>query len=323
VAAAVAANADEFIRLLPDGYDTVIGERGATLSGGEKQRLAIARAFLKDAPILILDEPTSALDARTESLLLDALARLMEKRTTLIIAHRLSTIQNAARILVLDHGEIVEQGRHAELVALDGLYASLYQQQMRITRHEPTLQGAVASVMPHGMAEHEDGSRAETGIPSGAHDKHLLLLANNRTQLIANNRAQLSRDGHLALLAQCRTLERHWADLHEEVLHVDHEWQRLINTLNSRVQAHGNGQPPGWADGALVFFALRRCAAHVSSLATEALQTCDQYARALQGVMAGRARPHDETGRAVRGPLPPVDGDCAARTGAGGVKKPR
>jgi ATP-binding cassette subfamily B protein/subfamily B ATP-binding cassette protein MsbA len=160
VAAAVAANADGFIRLLPDGYDTVIGERGATLSGGEKQRLAIARAFLKDAPILILDEPTSALDAQTEAHLLDALERLMEKRTTLIIAHRLSTIRNADRILVLDHGEIVEQGRHAELVALDGLYARLYQQQMQIARHEPTPQGEVATVMTHSMAHREDGGWA-------------------------------------------------------------------------------------------------------------------------------------------------------------------
>ena len=136
-AAATAANADEFIRRLPEGYDTVVGERGATLSGGEKQRLAIARAFLKDAPILILDEPTSALDARTEGFLLEALNRLMENRTTFIIAHRLSTIRNADRILVLDRGRIVEAGSHAELVALDGLYASLYRQQMEIARHEP------------------------------------------------------------------------------------------------------------------------------------------------------------------------------------------
>jgi ATP-binding cassette subfamily B protein/subfamily B ATP-binding cassette protein MsbA len=130
VAAAVAANADQFIRRLPQGYDTVIGERGATLSGGEKQRLSIARALLKDAPILILDEPTSALDARTESLLLDALERLMKGRTTFIIAHRLSTTRHADHILVLDHGNIVEQGRHSELMALRGLYASLYRQQM-------------------------------------------------------------------------------------------------------------------------------------------------------------------------------------------------
>jgi ATP-binding cassette, subfamily B, bacterial len=144
VAAAVAASADDFIRRLPDEYDTVIGERGATLSGGEKQRLSIARAFLKDAPILILDEPTSALDARTESLLLGALNRLMEGRTTFIIAHRLSTIRHADRILALDRGEIVEQGHHSELMALDGLYASLYRQQMEIARHEP-LPGPVGS----------------------------------------------------------------------------------------------------------------------------------------------------------------------------------
>jgi ATP-binding cassette subfamily B protein/subfamily B ATP-binding cassette protein MsbA len=144
VAAATAANADGFIRRLPEGYDTIVGERGATLSGGEKQRLSIARAFLKDAPILILDEPTSALDARTESLLLDALNQLMEGRTTFIIAHRLSTIRNADRILVLDRGKIVEQGRHSELMQLDGLYASLYRQQMEIARHEP-LPDAVGS----------------------------------------------------------------------------------------------------------------------------------------------------------------------------------
>jgi ATP-binding cassette, subfamily B, bacterial len=136
VAAAVAANADDFIRQLPEGYDTVVGERGATLSGGEKQRLSIARAFLKGAPILILDEPTSALDARTEALLLEALNRLMEHRTTFVIAHRLSTIRNADRILVLDRGEVVEQGRHWELMAQEGLYASLYRQQMEIVRHE-------------------------------------------------------------------------------------------------------------------------------------------------------------------------------------------
>ena len=137
MAAAVAANADEFIQRLPARYDTVIGERGATLSGGEKQRLSIARAFLKDAPILILDEPTSALDARTESLLLDALDRLTQGRTTLIIAHRLSTIRSADRVLVIDHGEAVEQGPPAELVALGGLYARLYRRQMENASHEP------------------------------------------------------------------------------------------------------------------------------------------------------------------------------------------
>jgi ATP-binding cassette subfamily B protein/subfamily B ATP-binding cassette protein MsbA len=130
LAAAAAANADEFVRRLPDGYDSVIGEKGATLSGGEKQRLSIARAFLKDAPLLILDEPTSALDARTEGMLLDALDRLMRGRITFLIAHRLSTVRHATQIVVLDRGRLVESGTHRELVALDGLYASLYRSQM-------------------------------------------------------------------------------------------------------------------------------------------------------------------------------------------------
>jgi ATP-binding cassette subfamily B protein/subfamily B ATP-binding cassette protein MsbA len=149
VAAALAAHADDFIRRLPQGYDTVIGERGATLSGGEKQRLALARAFFKNAPILILDEPTSALDTRTESLLLDALERLMQGRTTFIIAHRLSTIRNADRILVLDHGRIVEQGRHAELMRQDRLYTKLYRQQIEITQHASLPSGQAEQALPH------------------------------------------------------------------------------------------------------------------------------------------------------------------------------
>jgi len=125
MAAAQAANADEFIRQLPRGYDTVIGERGATLSGGQRQRLAIARALLKDAPILILDEPTSALDAKTEGLILEALQRLMAGRTTFIIAHRLSTIRDADRIVVLTDGTIAEQGTYDEIVRCD-LFRSLF-----------------------------------------------------------------------------------------------------------------------------------------------------------------------------------------------------
>jgi ATP-binding cassette subfamily B protein/subfamily B ATP-binding cassette protein MsbA len=129
-AAARAANADEFITALPEGYDTVVGERGATLSGGERQRIAIARALLKDAPVLILDEPTSALDAASEAALLDALERLMAGRTTFVIAHRLSTIRGADRIAVLDDGRIAEVGTHDQLVAAGGIYGSLVKLQV-------------------------------------------------------------------------------------------------------------------------------------------------------------------------------------------------
>jgi ATP-binding cassette subfamily B protein/subfamily B ATP-binding cassette protein MsbA len=133
VEAARAANAHEFVSRLPDGYDTVVGERGATLSVGERQRVAIARALLKDAPVLILDEPTSALDAETERSLLEALDRLMAGRTTVIIAHRLSTIRKADQILVLRDGRIVERGRHQQLIELNGHYARMHDIQ-----HGPT-----------------------------------------------------------------------------------------------------------------------------------------------------------------------------------------
>jgi ATP-binding cassette, subfamily B, bacterial len=124
-AAAIAAQADEFIARLDQGYDTQVGERGITLSGGQRQRIAIARAILKDAPVLLLDEATSALDAESETLVQKALDGLMRERTTLVIAHRLATVLKADRILVMDQGRIVEEGTHASLVRLGGLYAKL------------------------------------------------------------------------------------------------------------------------------------------------------------------------------------------------------
>ena len=128
-AAARAAGADEFIRRLPNGYDTQVGEHGVRLSGGQRQRLAIARAMLKDAPILLLDEATSALDSESERQVQAALRTLIRGRTTLVIAHRLSTVQGADLICVVDRGRIVESGRHAELLARDGVYARLYAMQ--------------------------------------------------------------------------------------------------------------------------------------------------------------------------------------------------
>jgi ATP-binding cassette, subfamily B, bacterial len=131
--AASAAHAHAFIKRLSEGYDTVLGERGATLSGGERQRISIARAILKDAPILILDEPTSSLDARTESQIFHAIGHLMRSRTTFIISHRLSTIRRADQILSLEDGRITECGTHDALVRADGLYARLHQHQRLVT----------------------------------------------------------------------------------------------------------------------------------------------------------------------------------------------
>jgi ABC-type multidrug transport system fused ATPase/permease subunit len=126
VEAAQAANIHDFILSLPQQYESQVGERGVKLSGGERQRISIARAFLKNAPVLMLDEPTSSLDSNTEAAILEALGRLMEGRTTFIIAHRLSTIRRADRILVIQSGQIAEQGTHSELVNNGNLYASLH-----------------------------------------------------------------------------------------------------------------------------------------------------------------------------------------------------
>jgi len=129
VAAARAANIHDFVADLPNGYETLVGERGYRLSGGEKQRVAIARVILKDPKILVLDEATSHLDARSEALIQEALERVMAGRTSFVIAHRLSTVLAADRILVLDNGRVVEQGRHDDLLAADGLYAELFRTQ--------------------------------------------------------------------------------------------------------------------------------------------------------------------------------------------------
>ncbi len=131
--AAELALASEFILRMPKGYDTQVGERGITLSGGQRQRIAIARAILRDAPLLLLDEATSALDAESETLVQAALERLMQKRTTLVIAHRLATVLSCDRILVMDHGRIVEEGTHETLAAADGLYARLAKLQFQGT----------------------------------------------------------------------------------------------------------------------------------------------------------------------------------------------
>jgi ATP-binding cassette subfamily B protein len=151
--AARLAQIHDFIMTLPQGYDSLVGERGLKLSGGEKQRVAIARTILKAPPILMLDEATSALDSHTEKEIQDALERVARERTSLVIAHRLSTVVHADNIIVLDHGEIVEQGTHLELLARGGLYASLWARQ----READQARERLAQVLDH---EPEPESRA-------------------------------------------------------------------------------------------------------------------------------------------------------------------
>jgi subfamily B ATP-binding cassette protein MsbA len=129
LAAAKTAHVMEFLEQLPDGLDTIVGENGFMLSGGQRQRLAIARALLLDAPILILDEATSALDTESERLIQEALDELQQNRTSIVVAHRLSTIENADNILVIEAGEIIEQGNHQSLVLQNGVYSQLYNMQ--------------------------------------------------------------------------------------------------------------------------------------------------------------------------------------------------
>jgi ATP-binding cassette subfamily B protein/subfamily B ATP-binding cassette protein MsbA len=146
IAAAKAANAHDFIERLPQKYDTQLGERGAQISGGERQRISVARAFLKDAPILILDEPTSSVDSKTEAVILEALERLMVGRTTFMIAHRLSTLKHADQVLVINQGELVEHGTQAELIAANGLYKQLYDAQIAAVRQSKLATATAQSV---------------------------------------------------------------------------------------------------------------------------------------------------------------------------------
>ena len=149
--AAKAANAHDFIMKLPRNYRTKLGERGAKLSGGERQRIAVARAFLKDSPILILDEPTSSIDSRTEGVILDALDRLKEGRTTFMVAHRLSTVRHASQVIVIEDGEVVERGTHHELLQTAGLYSQLWSLQHTERRIDPD----------------QDDDRELTPVPAG------------------------------------------------------------------------------------------------------------------------------------------------------------
>jgi ABC-type protease/lipase transport system fused ATPase/permease subunit len=164
IEAAKSANAHDFVLRLPNGYDTEVGERGVQLSGGERQRICVARAFLKNAPILILDEPTSSIDSKTEAVILDALDRLMVGRTTFMIAHRLSTIRHSDLIVVLNQGCLVEQGRHDELVQLNGLYKQLHDVQTSQARRKTRLTSAAYADSDLDGPSGDDGTDEPGGV---------------------------------------------------------------------------------------------------------------------------------------------------------------
>jgi ABC-type multidrug transport system fused ATPase/permease subunit len=166
VAAAKAANAHTFIEQLPDGYETELGERGSHISGGERQRICVARAFLRDAPILILDEPTSSIDSKTENVILDALDDLMEGRTSFMIAHRLSTVRHADQILVMDEGEIVERGTHEELLRHGAVYRQLHDAQTRERRKRAPLDATAVNGHRSRLGEADDGGLVPNEIVS-------------------------------------------------------------------------------------------------------------------------------------------------------------
>jgi ATP-binding cassette, subfamily B, bacterial len=185
IEAAKAANAHEFISALPKGYETPLGERGAKISGGERQRIAVARAFLRDAPVLILDEPTSSIDSRTESVILDALDRLMQGRTTILIAHRLSTLRDVHKIVVLDEGRLVEEGSHEELIANGGLYRQLWEAQ--------TGGGAKATVTPlPAVVEDVHARRLRETLDRIAHAERRVREANERTAAAIRRTSELA-----------------------------------------------------------------------------------------------------------------------------------
>jgi ATP-binding cassette, subfamily B, bacterial len=207
--AARAANAHDFITALPKGYDTLIGERGARLSGGERQRIAIARAFLKEAPILILDEPTSAIDSKTEAVILDALERLIQGHTTFMVAHRLSTITDSDLILVINEGEVVEQGAHPQLLCEDGLYAELYaaQTSARRARAAAGVSSAGLSELTSTIVEHH-GNGGQISGPALAQ--------------LAQAMASDGQDAAWRLLAAARPLLEHGSAERLRALAADH-----------------------------------------------------------------------------------------------------
>jgi ATP-binding cassette subfamily B protein len=245
-ASAAAANASDFIERLPDGYETVLGEGGAQLSVGERQRICIARAFLRDAPVLILDEPTSAIDSRTESVILDALDELMVGRTTFTIAHRLSTVRHADLILVVNLGEIVERGTHEELLEHDGLYRELYDVQSLSRRTPQRVASADAAVAANG-GRHSDAdivARLEPVLADHRISAESVRLA---MQLLARAARRLGEEGTTEPL-------RSLADLHASPLDELRTAAGLAQALLDEVE--GMPEP----DGRQLFAALLRVA---------------------------------------------------------------
>ena len=202
IAAAKAANAHEFIEKLPRGYDTELGERGSQLSGGERQRISVARAFVKNAPILVLDEPTSSIDSRTEGVILDALEELMEDRTSFMVSHRLSSVRDADLILVVQDGRVVEHGTHEDLLEQDGMYRQLHDAQTQQRRRRDRRRAPAAFEATHNgsaraadVAGELDGEAATEHVKAEAGDFDMALHASEaRAQADAREQALAAGD---------------------------------------------------------------------------------------------------------------------------------
>jgi ABC-type multidrug transport system fused ATPase/permease subunit len=278
VEAARNANAHDFIEHLPDGYQTRLGERGTKISGGERQRIAVARAFLRDSPILILDEPTSSIDSRTEGVILDALERLMAGRTTIMIAHRLSTVRSVDQILVMNEGRIVQRGSHDELIETDGLYRQLWEAQIRQRRHARSVRREPPRT--------DDSARDLGTISWRAPDA-------GRERPARPELDRIRQIDHILVVVDGRIVQH---GTHDELIHRDGAYQQMwmARLKEGRPATSGNGDQRGrWAAATDGTNGGHVATAEVPRRLIQSIRDDDEVLVLADGEVAERGR-HDE-----------------------------